>query len=163
MAPAPTSPSDPSERESAIFRLDLDSFALTLAKGLDALLLEQPHQRAIAPLDTLDLDGEPAANGRVNLVMGDLNVDPIRLAGSDPSAARFTDFVGEGRPFHFISDAGRRATPTYASIVNIDHVASDTLDGSCWAAGITEGHPPVTDAVYFDHRPIVCSVYGALP
>jgi hypothetical protein len=32
-----------------------------------------------------------------------------------------------------------------------------------WAAGITEGHPAVIDAIYFDHVPIVCEISGDLP
>jgi hypothetical protein len=111
----------------------------------------------------VDLDGEPAANGAINLILGDLNTDPARLASGDPSAARFSEFVGDGKPFHFISAVGRTAEPTYAGLFNIDHVASDGLSGSCTAAGITEGHPGITDIVYFDHRPVVCTISGDLP
>jgi hypothetical protein len=103
-------------------------------------------------------DGEPAASGETNLVMGDLNTDPGRVAGLDPSAARWNDFVGPGKPFHFLSDAGPETPPSYAGIFNIDHVASDHLAGSCWVAGVTEGHAPVMEAVYFDHRPVVCTI-----
>lgn len=113
----------------------------------------------------VDLDGAAAASGAANLVMGDLNTDPYRFADGDPSAARFLDFVGqpgEGRPFHFLTDAGRRAEPTYADLFNIDHVASDHFDGDCWAAGI-DGRDPVWEGVYFDHLPIVCNAYGAQP
>ena len=108
-------------------------------------------------------DGTPAANGERNLVMGDLNTDPGRLAWIDPSAARWKDFVGPDRSFHFVSAVGPDAEPTYAGLVNIDHVASDVLDGECWAAGLTDGHPPVTDAVYFDHVPIVCNLHSNPP
>lgn len=111
----------------------------------------------------VDLDGEPAANGAVNVILGDFNTDPARLAGGDPSAARLWDLVEEGDRFHFVSAVGRRVTPTYADLFNIDHVISDRLDGTCWAAGITEGRPPVLDAVYFDHVPIVCPLRGDLP
>jgi len=37
-------------------------------------------------------------------------------------------------------------------------VISDALDGSCWAAGVTSGHPAVSDVLYFDHKPIVCRI-----
>ena len=111
----------------------------------------------------VDLDGEPAANGAINLVMGDLNTDPARLASGDPSAARFSEFVGDGLPFHFITDVGRTAEPSYGGLFNIDHIASDRLNGSCYTAGITAGHPGITDIVYFDHRPVVCTVSGDLP
>jgi hypothetical protein len=102
-------------------------------------------------------DGEPAANGAINLVMGDLNTDPGRWTGTDQSAARWNDFAGEGLDFHFITDVGPDVTPSYSDLVNIDHVLSDVLEGACTIAGI-EGEPPVTDAVYFDHKPVTCSI-----
>jgi beta-glucosidase len=101
-------------------------------------------------------DGQPAANGEWNLLMGDLNTDPVLLADSDPSAARFLDFVGEGKPFQFVTDVGPESTPTYGGVMSIDHVVSDAWTGSCWAAGVTAGHPRVTESVAFDHRPVVC-------
>jgi hypothetical protein len=103
-------------------------------------------------------DGRPAASGQLNLVMGDLNTDPGRMALLDPSAARFNDFVGPGKPFHFLTEVGLFVPPTYAGLINIDHVVGDALSGSCWIAGVTPNHPPVIDAVYFDHKPVVCTV-----
>ncbi len=103
-------------------------------------------------------DGEPAASGETNLVMGDLNTDPGRVAGLDPSAALWNEFAGPAGPFHFLSDVGPEAAPSYAGIFNIDHVVSDHLTGNCWVAGVTEGHAPVTEAVYFDHCPVVCAM-----
>lgn len=102
-------------------------------------------------------DGAPAANGSRNLVMGDLNTDPGRLALFDKSAERWNDFVGPKKKFHFISAVGPLVTPTYAGLLNIDHVVSDVFTGSCWAAG-TLGHPPVIQATYFDHKPVVCTI-----
>jgi len=107
-------------------------------------------------------DGEPAANGAANIILGDMNTDPLRLADGDSSAARFAEFAGEGLRFQFINDVGRTAAPTYA-IFNIDHVVSDAFEGSCVVPGVTEGLDPVTDAVYFDHKPIVCRVGGDQP
>ena len=103
-------------------------------------------------------DGEPGANGEINLMMGDLNTDPVRGAAFDISAAHWNVFVGEDRAFHFISDVSADAPASYAGSFNIDHVISDRLAGSCWIAGLTEGHPAVTDAVFFDHKPVVCEV-----
>lgn len=103
-------------------------------------------------------DDRPAASGETNLVMGDLNTDPGRAAWIDPSAALWNEFVGPGLPFHLISDSGAEAVPTYAGLFNIDHVAGDRLTGDCWTAGITEGRTPVTEAVYFDHHPVVCTI-----
>jgi len=103
-------------------------------------------------------DGEPAANGARNLIMGDFNTDPARMVQDDPSAVRLTDFAGLGKAYHFVTDVGMDAPPTYGGFFNIDHIISDTLGGPCWAAGITEGHPPVTESVSFDHRPNVCTL-----
>lgn len=139
------------------------SITLVNVHGTSGITAEDQACR-VAQLEQIfvDLDGAPAASGAVNLVMGDLNTDPGRLASGDPSAARWNDFVGDDGPFHFISDVGRAAEPTYAELFNIDHVASDRLVGGCWSAGVTEGHPPVTDAIYFDHHPLVCTVRGWL-
>lgn len=103
-------------------------------------------------------DGAPLADGARNLVMGDLNTDPGRLAETDASAARLRDFVGPGLPFEFISDVGPEATPTYGGALNIDHVMSDVFTGSCVSPGAPGGPPPVTGAVYFDHLPVICEL-----
>jgi len=102
--------------------------------------------------------GEPAANGDWNLVMGDYNVDPVVMAGADPSADALNSYVGPGKAFHFITETDPDSPGTYAGYARIDHVTSDTWVGTCWHAGITAGHPPVTPAVSFDHRPAVCDV-----
>jgi hypothetical protein len=100
-------------------------------------------------------DGEPGANGEVNLAMGDLNTDPGRLHTSDLSAARFNDFVGAGKDFHYITEVGMDVPATYG-VLNIDHVVSDKLAGDCWHANVTAGHGPVMDAFFYDHLPAVC-------
>lgn len=103
-------------------------------------------------------DGEPAANGETNLVLGDFNTDPVRLNPQDSSAARLTDFVGPGLPFAFVSAVGRTVTPSYAGLFNIDHVVSDVFVGACTSAGIEPPWPAPTEAVFFDHAPLVCDV-----
>ncbi|MFK7989391.1 MAG: hypothetical protein AB8I08_25470 [Sandaracinaceae bacterium] len=111
----------------------------------------------------LDLDGpgtEPGANGAANLILGDLNTDPARFESSDASAARFSELVEAGG-YHFVTEVGRRATPTYA-LFNIDHQVSDALDGPCWAPGVTEARPAVSETIYFDHVPVVCELAGFL-
>lgn len=108
-------------------------------------------------------DGQPGANGSANVIMGDLNTDPGRLAVNDVSAARFAEFVGDGKAFHFVSDVGEGAAPSYGGVLNIDHVVSDLYDGDCWIAGLTDGRPAITDIVYFDHMPVVCTLQGDLP
>ena len=101
-------------------------------------------------------DGEPAANGERNLILGDFNTDPARMADL-AGAMVLNEHVGDGKAFHFVTDVGSAAEPTYV-LFNIDHVISDALDGSCWAAGVTSGHPAVSDVLYFDHKPIVCRI-----
>ena len=103
-------------------------------------------------------DGQPAANGPVNLVMGDFNTDPVFFADNDPSAAELTALV-DAYGFEFLSPTARDAPATYEGIpVRIDHVIADALTGECVIAGGTAGEPPVMDAVYWDHRPVVCDV-----
>jgi Endonuclease/Exonuclease/phosphatase family len=114
-----------------------------------------------------DLDGAPAANGTRNLVLGDFNTDPARLAALDSSAKALADYVGTGKPFRFITEVGSSVAPTYVQSfvpgvplgLNIDHVVSDALTGSCWTAGLTSGHPAVAPTNYFDHKPGVCTVH----
>jgi endonuclease/exonuclease/phosphatase family metal-dependent hydrolase len=103
-------------------------------------------------------DGEPAANGERNLIMGDLNTDPSLTFDFDESAQKWNEHVGEGKRFQFISDIGNGAPASYAGLFNIDHVVSDTLSGSCWIAGLTEDHPAVSDIIFFDHKPVVCRI-----
>jgi hypothetical protein len=103
-------------------------------------------------------DGSPAASGEDNIVLGDLNTDPGRLAGSEPSADRWLDFVGPAKAFQFVTAVGEDAPATYAGLFTIDHVVSDSFVGDCWTAGVTEGHPPVTEARVFDHHPTVCAL-----
>ena len=113
----------------------------------------------------VSLDGAPAANGARNVVLGDFNTDPGRLTAIDASAQALASYVAGGKPFHFVTDVGSSVAPTYVQTVvpllpaglNIDHVASDKLTGSCWTPGVTAGHPAV-GAGYFDHKPQVCTV-----
>jgi hypothetical protein len=111
-----------------------------------------------------DLDGAPAANGARNVVLGDFNTDPGRLTAVDSSARTLAQYVS-GQPFHFVTDVGPNATPTYdvAMIpglpigVNVDHVISDRFSGTCWTAGLG-GHAPPAHTDYFDHKPSVCTL-----
>ena len=105
----------------------------------------------------VDLDGAPGANGAQNLILGDLNTDPGRWAGFDPSAAAWQSFV-DGSTFHWVTEADADAPLTYQGIATIDHVVSDAFLGTCTHPGITDT-PPVLDAVYFDHTPAICSLH----
>lgn len=140
--------------------VDGGSLTLVSVHGTSGLTAEDQACR-VAQFEQVfvDLgDGAPGASGDRNLVMGDFNTDPARLAVADVSAQRLNDFVGEGKAFHFVTAVGEDAPPTYAGIANIDHVISDVLDGDCWTAAVSEGHPDVIGDRYFDHHPVVCTM-----
>jgi hypothetical protein len=102
--------------------------------------------------------GRPAADGALNLVMGDFNTDPVVLAVSDPSAAALAELAAV-HGFHFLSPTAREAPATYYGVpLRIDHVLSDGLSGECVVAGGTVGVPAVMETVYWDHRPVICDV-----
>lgn len=102
-------------------------------------------------------DGQPAASGARNLVMGDLNTDPVRARGADPSADAFVELMGER--FRFLSPTDPRGPATYAGIARIDHVVSDALEGDCVIPGSSLGTQDVfPDTIYWDHKPVVCQV-----
>jgi hypothetical protein len=104
-------------------------------------------------------DGEPAANGAINLVMGDFNTDPGRAVEFDESAAYLASAV-ESSAFVFLSEVGPDAEPSYQGLANIDHVLSDGLAGDCVVPGVSEGEPEVSEIVFFDHHPVVCELQG---
>lgn len=106
----------------------------------------------------LGLGDGPAANGDRNLVLGDFNTDPARHVDFDESAAFVAQHVGPGEKFHFVTDVGPDVPATYGGFFNIDHVISDAFTGRCWAPGVTDGHPPLTETAYFDHKPQVCTL-----
>ena len=95
-------------------------------------------------------DGEPAIDGEANLVMGDLNTDPGRMADGDDSAARWNDFVGGQGPRAWHTEVGGDAPGSYGGLADIDHVASDAFVGACEVA------PKPHEA--FDHRPVSCAL-----
>ncbi len=103
-------------------------------------------------------DGKPAAYGKVNLVMGDMNTDPFLLAGADPSADQWNQYVGEGKTFHYISSSDASGPATHVTTMHIDHVVSDAIIGSCIVPGESFDIPPVMQTTFFDHRPVLCDV-----
>lgn len=105
-------------------------------------------------------DGVPAADGFLNLVFGDMNMDPFLFIPDDPSAVYWNEWVGGDKPFHYLSSDSALGTATHVTTMRLDHVVSDRLEGSCVVAGMTEGVPPVMETSYFDHRPVVCEVVG---
>jgi len=107
----------------------------------------------------VDLDGEPAANGERNVILGDLNVDPGRTPSwLDESAGAWNEYVGGDQPFQWVTEIGWDAPPTYAGLLNIDHVVSDAFTGTCVVPGVTDGFDDVYPPAYFDHKPHVCQI-----
>ncbi len=104
------------------------------------------------------LDGPALARGERNIVLGDLNTDPGRADSFDASAQKWNEHVGDGKRFHFITEVGPDVMPTYGGNFNIDHVVSDSHVGSCTHPGASDGVPPVSPILYFDHKPAVCTV-----
>jgi len=107
----------------------------------------------------VDIDGKPGANGKRNIILGDLNVDPKVVPGSfDKSVKAWNEYVGGKQKFQFVSAIGKGAPPTYAGLFNIDHVISDAFKGGCYVPGVTKGKAAVYKNVYFDHKPVVCTI-----
>jgi hypothetical protein len=84
-----------------------------------------------------------AMDGRIQLVLGGAGTDPHRFAAVDESARRW----GELRLL-----SGR--APTYRDLATLDLQASDAYEASCFVPDT----PELLDAVYFDHRPVVCQL-----
>ena len=101
-------------------------------------------------------DGSPAASGEVNLVAGDINTDPFVLVDADPSAAYWAGFVGEGRPFDYLSARDEDGPATHVTGLRIDHVIAEGLTGDCEVIGEGGAPGPLLDAVYWDHAPVLC-------
>jgi len=105
-------------------------------------------------------DGKPAAFCAHNIVAGDMNIDPF-LMQYDVSVDYWNQHVGEGRPFHYLSSSSQEGPDTHPwSFMKLDHVVSDSLQGSCVVLGVTEGTaaPLSEGSTYFDHRPVLCTV-----
>jgi len=103
-------------------------------------------------------DGEPLANGSVNLVLGDMNTDPFLFAGADSSANAWNKYVGPGKPFHYISTNSPNGPATHVTSMRLDHVVSDVLTGDCVVPGGSPGQPLIMKTTFFDHRPVLCDV-----
>jgi len=103
-------------------------------------------------------DGKPGVTGNQNLILGDFNTDPGRAASLDVSARRWNDFVGKGKPFHYISLSGPDAPKAYRGFADIDHIVADAFRGECTYRGVGQGSPPVWKGVYFDHVPVICTL-----
>jgi len=103
-------------------------------------------------------DGKPGVSGNRNLILGDFNTDPGRAASLDISAGRWSDFVGKGKPFQFVSLVGPSAPRSYRGLADIDHIVTDAFRGKCTYRGVGHELPPVWKGVYFDHVPVICTL-----
>lgn len=103
-------------------------------------------------------DGKPGVRGAHNLILGDFNTDPGRARSVDASANRWNQFVGDGKPFHFVSKSGASAPRSYRGFADIDHIVSDRYRGSCRYLGLDPQSPTVWEGVYFDHVPVICTL-----
>lgn len=103
-------------------------------------------------------DGRPGVSPQNNVILGDFNTDPGRAADLDRSAARWNNFVGPGKPFHFVSKLGPDVAPSYAALADIDHVVADAYVGTCRRLGVDPGTQAVYEGIYFDHVPVVCTL-----
>lgn len=137
------------------------AFNIVAVHGTSGLTLED----ALCRRDIFSLifddkgDGAPLVQSdAINIVLGDLNVDPILFAGGDESADYLLEHIGEGRPFQWHSPTDPNGPRSYALGVSIDHVASDRLTGSCIIPGSSPGVAPIWDRIYWDHRPVVCEL-----
>lgn len=92
--------------------------------------------------------------GARNIILGDLNIDPIRLYSGDASAKAFLDAATASK-LSFMTEVGEDAAPTYGGLLNIDHILSDIGKGTCQSGVITE-------MTYFDHRPQICVITPTL-
>lgn len=103
-------------------------------------------------------DGSPWASDVVNVILGDMNMDPFYWADFDLSAAYWNSRVGEGKLFHYISSGPEGGEATASMSFRIDHIISDRITGTCVVPGRTPGVEGVLGESFWDHRPILCQV-----
>ncbi len=102
--------------------------------------------------------GEPLLRPEMpNLLAGDFNFDPELFVGDDVDY--LADRVGPGRAFRWLSPTALDGPRSYGGGASIDHMISDALQGDCVIPGSSDGVPPVWDRVYWDHRPVVCTLF----
>ena len=103
-------------------------------------------------------DGRPEADGLANLILGDINTDPFTATLFDESADAWSDWVGPGLAFDYVSPDGASAPASYLGIFHVDHVVSDAMKGRCVVSGVSNGTTPILETPYWDHSPVVCDV-----
>lgn len=103
------------------------------------------------------------------LLSGDWNLDPYR-AGDDPSVVTWTQYVGpdDATRFRYHSGVAERQPPYATNVVAgiasiLDHVASDTLQGTCQTLGEASGTTRLDGEVGggCDHRALFCELTDA--
>lgn len=105
-------------------------------------------------------DGQPAARGERNLILGDFNSDPWRFEGVLGSADRWNQYV-EDEGYRFLLGDDGEGWATYGGLIQIDHLVGDAFEPvSCQTAGEHGPEPltPVLPYVHFDHQPVWCTL-----
>ena len=102
------------------------------------------------------------ANGKRNLIMGDMNGDPIRFPTVFPSFVYWNTEVGPNRRFHYLSGPAEASPPppTWMNSVTLDYVLSDGFaTGTCQTLGKKADKDRLDHPSYrMDHLGIVCDL-----
>ena len=105
---------------------------------------------------------EVLAGGKRNLIMGDMNGDPIRFPSIFPSFVYWNKQVGPGRRFRYLSGPTEASPPppTWMNSVTLDYVLSDGFaSGACRTLGAKADKDRLDHPTYrMDHLGIVCDL-----
>lgn len=104
---------------------------------------------------------ETLADGQRNLIMGDMNGDPIRFPTIFKSFAYWNTKVGKGKRFRYHSGPAEATPPppTWEQFFTLDHVVSDFLTGTCRTLGHqADKHRLDHPLMRMDHLAIVCDL-----
>lgn len=104
---------------------------------------------------------EVLANGKKNLLMGDMNGDPIRFPSVFPSFVYWNQKVGAAKPFRYHSGPAEGSPPptTWMNAVTLDYVLSDFAVGVCRTLGKYGGWYRLDYPMYrMDHNGILCDI-----
>ncbi len=91
-----------------------------------------------------------------NIILGDFNTDPNKLKRFDRSAKKLKE-LAKANKFKRVNGSINRQT--YAGLVTLDHIYTDSLDRvSCKAYGVSKNTGYILNQPYFDHVPLVCEL-----
>ncbi len=104
---------------------------------------------------------EQLAIGTRNLIMGDMNGDPIRFPTVFKSFSYWNTKVGKGKRFRYHSGPAEASPPpaTWEKFFTLDYVLSDFLQGTCRTLGAqADAHRLDHPIKRMDHLAIVCDL-----